>query len=51
MNKVPYNPLCEIADNSEFRMWGNTKFMIKDTGITLKDSSVNDDYTFTVNEL
>lgn len=51
MNKVSNSPLCEIADNSEFRMWGNTKFMIKDTGITLKDNSVNDDYTFTVSEL
>lgn len=40
-----------IQGNTEFNLSGNTKFMMKNTGITLKDNSVNSDYTFTVNEL
>jgi hypothetical protein len=40
-----------MTDNAEFRMWGDTKFKMDDSGITLKYNSVNSDYTFTVNEL
>jgi hypothetical protein len=38
-----------MTDNAEFRMWGDTKIKFEDAGITLKDNSVNSDYSFTVN--
>lgn len=49
--KQPNSPLMELAENAEFRMWGNTYLKITDDGITIKDNSVNEAYTFTVAEL
>lgn len=51
VKKYSDSPLAEIADNSEFRMWENAKFKMDNSGITLKDNSVNSDYSFTVNQL
>lgn len=49
MNKIANSPLCEIADNAEFRMWGDTVFKIDDNGITLTDSTGT--VTFTAAQL
>lgn len=51
VSKQPNSPLMELAENAEFRMWGNTYLKITDAGITIKDNSVNTAYTFTVAEL
>jgi len=51
VSKQPNSPLMELAENAEFRMWGNTYLKITDNGITIKDNSVNTAYTFTVAEL
>ena len=51
MTKIADSPLCEFAENAEFRMWGNTYLKIDDNGITIKDDSVNTAYTFTVADL
>lgn len=50
-NRKQDTTLFEMTDNAEFRMWGDTKIKFEDAGFTLKDNSVNSDYSFTVNQL